>query len=66
MDAGKEGINKDNGDEKEGETTSLEEAREMLTLRHWRRQCGSLAEVFGESEMISPPQPVDELGSRDP
>ena len=32
MDAGKEGIDKDNGDEKEGETVSLEEAQEMLML----------------------------------
>ena len=27
---------------------------------------GSLAEVIGEPGMVSPPQPVDELGSRDP
>ena len=27
---------------------------------------GSLAEVIGEPGMVSLPQPVDELGSRDP
>ena len=27
---------------------------------------GSLAEVIGEPGMVSPPQPVVELGSRDP
>ena len=27
---------------------------------------GSLAEVIGEPGMVSHPQPVDELGSRDP
>ncbi|EJK60658.1 hypothetical protein THAOC_18948 [Thalassiosira oceanica] len=29
-------------------------------------RCGSLTEVIGEPGMVSPPQPVDELGSRDP
>ncbi|EJK57055.1 hypothetical protein THAOC_22943 [Thalassiosira oceanica] len=32
----------------------------------WGPQCGRLAEVIGEPGMVSPPQPVDELGSRDP
>jgi len=27
---------------------------------------GILTEVIGEAGMVSPPQPVDELGSRDP